>query len=282
MKKKLKTLISKVTCEQPTTKTINNEDTNMTTKNIYAEVIDTYNGICKKVGEILVVSWNYWDKLRTKIENIYDTEVEDESECLTESASKFLENLYSDEDNDGTVLFEKLGFKDVNDGDNYLGEGWSGMQEDFVITITSHSKNYVKVKLYECDGTSTASLKIPMEYLQSDNYVELIKAKYEALDREIDRRTKKKSNEKSNKLEEITQPKIELKEKLKEFIGDKSFDSERAACEAVDIFAKKYSTNFKEYYVTCRCENRMVAVAYTEGSCFDSLKLFMLPVTIKG
>lgn len=256
----------------------------MATKNIYAEVIDTYNGLCKKVGDILVASWNYWDKLRTKIENIYDTEVEDESECLTESVSKFLENLYSEEDDDSTVLFEKLGFKDVIDDGNYLGGEWSGIQEDFVVTITRHSKNYVKVKLYDVSSgdNSTASLKVPVEYLQSENYEELIKAKYEALDREIDRRTKKKSNGKANKIKEITQPKIELKEKLKEFIGSKRFDSEKEACEVVETFAKKYATNFKEDYVTCRCENGMVAVAYTEGSCFGSLKLFMLPVTIKG
>lgn len=57
----------------------------MTTKNIYAEVIDTYNGLCKKAGDILVDSWDYWDKLRTKIENIYDTEVEDEGECFRRS-----------------------------------------------------------------------------------------------------------------------------------------------------------------------------------------------------
>lgn len=233
----------------------------MNTKNIYAEVIDTYNGLCKKVGDILVVSWDYWDKLKTKIENIYDTE----------------------EDDDGTVLFEKLGFKDVNDGSNYLGGEWSGMQEDFVLTIISHSKNYVKVKLYDVSSgdDSTASLKVPIEYLQSENYEELIKAKYEALDREIDRRTKKKSNEKSNKIKEIVQPKIELKEKLKEFIGSKSFDSEKEACEVVETFAEKYSTNFKEHYVTCHCENGMTAVAYTEGSCVDVLKMFMLPVTIK-
>ena len=248
----------------------------MTTKNTYAEVIDTYNGLCEKAGDILVASWNYWDKLRTKIENIYDTEVEDESVC------KYLENLYSEEDNDGTVLFEKLGFKDVIDDDTYLEGSWVAMQEDFVLTIVGHSKNYVKVKLYDVfsGDDSTASLKIPVEYLQSDKYEALIKAKYEALDREIDRRTKKKSNGKANKIKDITQPKIELKEKLKEFIGSKRFDSEKEACEVVETFAKKYATNFKEDYVTCRCENGMVAVAYTEGSCFDSVKLFMLPVTI--
>ena len=117
----------------------------MTTKNIYAEVIDTYNGLCKKAGDILDASWNYWDKLRTKIENIYDTEVEDESECLTDSASKFLENLYSEEDNDGTVLFEKLGFKDVIDDDTYLGGNWYCMQKDFVVTIYA-SDNYFSIR----------------------------------------------------------------------------------------------------------------------------------------
>lgn len=256
----------------------------MTTKNIYAEVIDTYNGLCKKVGDILDVSWNYWNRLRTKIENIYYTEVEDESECLTDSASKFLENLYSEEDDYSTVLFEKLGFKDVIDDGNYLGGEWSCMQEDFVVTIVSHSKNYVKIKLYDVSSgdNSTASLKIPVEYLQSDNYEVLIKAKYEAIDKEIDRRTKKKSNGKENKIKEIVQPEIELKEKLKEFIGSKPFDSEKEACGVVETFAEKYSTNFKEHIVSCRCENGMVAVAYTDGSCFDSVKLFMLPVTIKG
>ena len=117
----------------------------MTTKNTYVEVIDTYNRLCKKAGDILVDSWDYWDKLRTKIKNIYDTEVEDESECLTESVSKFLENLYSEEDDDSTVLFEKLGFKDVIDDGNYLGGEWSGMQGDFVVTIYA-SGNYFSIR----------------------------------------------------------------------------------------------------------------------------------------
>lgn len=171
----------------------------MATKNIYAEVIDTYNGLCKKVGDILNVSWNYWDSLKTKIENIYDTIVYDR---------------------DGTVLFEKLGFKDLVDDDCYLEGNWSNMRDDFAITIISTSKNYVKVKLYDVSSgdDSTASLKIPVEYLQSDNYEVLIKAKYEAIDKEIDRRTKKKSNGKENKIKEIVQPEIEPKEKLKELI----------------------------------------------------------------
>lgn len=253
----------------------------MATKNIYSEVVESYNELCNKVCDILVVSWNYWSKLKEKIANIYDTEVDDESECLTDSASRYLENLYSEEDDDATVLFEKLGFKDLVDA-SYLEGNWSNIRDDFAITIVSTSKNYIKVKLYAlCDEGNTTSLKIPVKYLQSENYKELIKAKYEALDREIDKRTKKKSkgNDKLNRIGEIIPPKIELKEKLTKFISDKPFDSEKEACEVVETFAKKYSTSFKERYINCQCENGMIAVAYNDSDD-DSVKMFMIPVSI--
>lgn len=253
----------------------------MATKNIYSEVVESYNRLCNKVCDILNVSWNYWSKLKEKIANIYDTEVDDESECLTDSASKYLGNLYSEEDDDATVLFEKLGFKDLVDDDCYLDGNWSNIRDDFAITIVSTSQNYIKVKLYSlCDEGNTASLKIPVKYLQSETYKELLRAKYEAIDKEIDKRTKKKSDKnKSNKVKEFISPRIELKEKLIEFIGDKPFDSEKEACEVVETFAKKYSTSFKERYINCQCENGMIAVAYNDSDN-NSVKMFMIPVSI--